>query len=110
MPLLCVTLFNKRCPKAIYSQRVIRFVKGRQDNNTRVGTTGLLLYCDGAFMQFRRIRRPLAQGYRRIEIDKRYSYVLKIAEGVSIKRRIFPDWATAFDRRKDVDFAKVKPL
>ncbi|WP_457132231.1 BLUF domain-containing protein [Mucilaginibacter sp. UYNi724] len=45
-------MFNKRYPKAIYRQGVIRFDKGRQDNNTRVGTTGLLLYCDGVFMQF----------------------------------------------------------
>lgn len=70
-------------------------------NNARQQITGLLLYRDGAFMQF--LEGPEAaveRLFRRIRADERHFAVVTLSEGVVPQRR-FPDRPMDFYNLRD---------
>ena len=67
-----------------------------RQNNVHMGITGMLLYCDGQFIQVLEGPRAIVERlYDRIEQDPRHSTVLKLLEQ-PIKERCFPEWSMGF--------------
>lgn len=70
-------------------------------NNARQQITGLLLYRDGAFMQF--LEGPMGEVerlYRKIKTDDRHFAIVTISEG-AIPHRLFPDLPMGFHNLRD---------
>ena len=65
--------------------------------NKKYGVTGMLLYCQGTFMQVLEGEESSVDLiYRAIELDFiRHKNIIKLASGV-IEQRNFPDWSMGF--------------
>ncbi|MEO8202168.1 MAG: BLUF domain-containing protein [Gemmatimonadota bacterium] len=78
-----------------------------QENNTKLGITGMLLYKDGNIMQVlegeEKVVRTL---HARISLDPRHRGLLTLLEG-PLAARQFPDWSMGF---RDLNGADVLSL
>jgi hypothetical protein len=64
--------------------------------NKKYNVTGMLLYCEGTFMQvLEGDKRWIDLIYKTIELDIKHKNIIKLADGKLAKRN-FPDWAMAF--------------
>ncbi|TGE29074.1 BLUF domain-containing protein [Hymenobacter metallicola] len=72
--------------------------------NQQHGLTGVLLYCEGRFMQVLEGSEEAVQGiYARIERDLRHHNVIKFTDG-PIRRRSFSTWSMGFKAVHPEDF------
>jgi hypothetical protein len=81
--------------------RLNELLSASRVNNARQQITGLLLYRDGAFMQF--LEGPMGaveRLFRRIKTDERHFAIVTIAEG-AIAHRHFPDLPMGFHNLRD---------
>lgn len=75
---------------------LVDLLKVVRDKNKKYNVTGMLLYCEGTFMQV--IEGDEANVdliYNTIERDTRHKNIIKLASD-KIDERNFPDWSMAF--------------
>lgn len=73
--------------------------------NHAFGFTGLLLYCEGRFVQvLEGPRHPLEELYARIRRDPRHREVETLSDGPTAER-LFPDWRMGFAAADPADVA-----
>ena len=76
-------------------------------NNLRNGITGLLLYCNGNFLQvLEGPPEPVRQLYENIRADLRHTSVVTLSDG-PVERRIFMDWTMGFQYLSGEDFNRL---
>ena len=64
--------------------------------NKKHSVTGMLLYCQGTFMQVLEGEKSSVELiYKAIELDTRHKNIIKLASG-TIEKRNFPDWSMGF--------------
>ena len=62
-------------------------------NNSELGVTGMLLYCDGTIIQYLEGPEEMVNLLRdRIRLDPRHKGLIKLSEG-PVDGRLFGDWA-----------------
>jgi len=67
-----------------------------RSNNVLKGITGMLLYCDGDFIQTLEGKKEvLDELYQIISKDPRHRYIIKVAEGFQPERK-FQNWSMGF--------------
>jgi hypothetical protein len=67
-----------------------------RDKNKKYDVTGMLIYCEGTFMQvIEGDKASVDLIYKAIEQDTRHKNIIKLATG-KIDERNFPDWSMAF--------------
>ncbi|MDN5286053.1 MAG: hypothetical protein JWR38_2327 [Mucilaginibacter sp.] len=67
-----------------------------RNKNKKHHVTGILLYCQGTFMQvLEGEKNNVDVIYKAIELDKRHKNIIKLSTGIITKRN-FPDWSMAF--------------
>lgn len=94
--------------KPFTSEELKKLLDQSREGNLRTGITGLLLYSEGAFMQaIEGNEDAVKQLFRKIEADKRHTCIIKTSSGKS-KRRVFANWAMAFEIVPGHEFAKAE--
>ena len=81
----------------------------RQARNFNVenGITGVLLHCDGDFLQVMEGEEQAIHGlYAKIRVDTRHQSVIKLADK-EIRERSFSTWSMAFQPVTPAEFANV---
>ncbi|WP_295650491.1 BLUF domain-containing protein [uncultured Mucilaginibacter sp.] len=77
-----------------------------QNNNKKNNLTGMLLYCEGSFVQLLEgEKQDLEKTYEKIFEDPRHKGIIEIAQG-TIDKRNFPKWSMGFNTLSHVDFAQ----
>ena len=77
-------------------EELIELLNSSRERNKARDITGMLLYCDGQFIQILEgPRESVKQLYNRILSDPRHTMVLKLFEQ-PIQERCFPDWSMGF--------------
>jgi hypothetical protein len=75
---------------------LLDLLKVSRAKNKKYKVTGMLLYCQGTFMQvLEGEKHSVELIYQAIELDTRHKNIIKLASG-TIKKRNFPDWSMAF--------------
>ena len=75
---------------------LVNLLNVARDKNKKYDITGMLLYCEGTFMQvIEGDKDSLSLIYSAIEQDTRHKNIIKLATG-KIDKRKFPDWSMAF--------------
>jgi hypothetical protein len=94
-----IHLFNEEELKAILVQS--------QENNSKDGLTGMLLYGEGTFVQLLEGEADaLNKTYERIKSDKRHKNLSKLDEGVT-ELRLFPDWSMGYKVMSPDDMSEI---
>jgi hypothetical protein len=76
-------------------------------NNSRLGITGLLLYCDGSILQILEGEKEiLITLYNTISRDIRHKGVIKMIDK-NITERSYSNWAMGFKRISNNDWSKL---
>ena len=79
-----------------------------QENNSRDGLTGMLLYGEGTFVQLLEGEvGALNETYERIKADQRHKNLSKLDEGVT-ELRLFPDWSMGYKVISPDDMSEIK--
>lgn len=79
-----------------------------QENNSRDGLTGMLLYGEGTFVQLLEGETDaLKKTYERIKRDKRHKNLSMLDED-SNDQRLFPDWSMGYKLMSPEDMSEVK--
>lgn len=79
-----------------------------QQNNSRDGLTGMLLYGEGTFVQLLEgDTAMLSKTYERIKKDKRHINISKLDED-SNDQRLFPDWSMGYKLMSADDMSEIK--
>lgn len=79
-------------------------LRAARERNQKSGVTGLLLYCDGNFMQLLEGPESAVRGtYARIGRDMRHHQVIKLVEE-PVPERSFSEWSMAYNRATAPDF------
>jgi hypothetical protein len=77
---------------------VAKILERARRNNERDGITGMLLYCDGNFLQLIEGEDEVVEAtFRRIERDRRHSDVTILFDE-KVPKRAFADWSMGFER------------
>ena len=77
-----------------------------QVNNAKNNLTGMLLYCEGSFVQvLEGDGKDLNSTYQKILEDPRHKGIIEIAQG-TIEKRNFPKWSMGFNTLSQVEFAQ----
>ncbi len=76
--------------------------------NERNNITGMLLYCDGHFIQvLEGSRETVTALFAKIQADERHTMVQKLIEA-TIEHRCFPDWSMGFHAFDSDELAKIE--
>ena len=82
--------------RPLSEKELIDVLKVSRTNNKKYNVTGILLYCQGTFMQvLEGDKNSIDRIYKAIELDTRHKNIIKLASGISNKRN-FPDSSMAF--------------
>lgn len=82
--------------RLLSEKELIDLLKVSRAKNKKYNVTGMLLYCQGTFMQvLEGDKNSVELIYKTIELDLRHKNIIKLAEG-SLKKRSFPEWSMAF--------------
>lgn len=88
-------------------QELKQLLRQSRLNNLKADVTGLLLYCDGNFLQvLEGAETTLHNLYGKIKADSRHTHVSTLSEGL-IEQRIFSDWTMGFQFLSGEDFARL---
>ena len=79
-----------------------------QENNSRDGLTGMLLYGESTFVQLLEGEAgALNETYERIKADHRHTNLSKLDEGVT-ELQLFPDWFMGYKVISPDDMSEIK--
>jgi len=77
-------------------EELLDLLRVARAKNKKNKITGMLLYCQGTFMQVLEGEKSSVELiYQTIELDARHKNIIKLASGTT-KKRNFPDWSMAF--------------
>lgn len=95
---------SKREPKCT-DEEIEKILRACQENNSKIDTTGVLLYTDKQFVQYLEGEYKKIMGlYDKIKGDERHKKVALITSG-PIKERLFPSWEMG---SKELDFNNIQ--
>jgi hypothetical protein len=78
-----------------------------RDFNKLHGVTGVLLYCDGSFMQyFEGFDHDVSEVYKRITNSRQHKGIIELLDQ-SIDMRSFPDWSMGYSRPLKSELIKL---
>ena len=93
--------------RPIEEDELIGMLKRAREKNKRLGITGMLLHCDGSFIQA--LEGPKGKVMEMISVirkDLRHSRIAVLFEG-PIKNRSFSRWSMGFNRPSQEDLALI---
>ena len=97
-----IRLFSEQELKSLLNQA--------RTKNNKLNITGMLVYHDGAFVQFLEGEAKYVHKlYDRIQKDARHKGIIKLSE-VTIEQRIFQDWDMAFMKVHQAELEKFPSL
>jgi len=94
--------------RPIDEDELLGLLKLAREKNKRLGITGMLLHCDGSFIQA--LEGPKAQVMDLISVirrDLRHNQIAVLFEG-PIKNRSFSQWSMGFNRPSQEELAMVE--
>lgn len=103
-------IYASRATKEFTKEELLQLLDVAKENNKLVDVTGMLLYCEGSFLQL--IEGELAQLkklYNRIEKDPRHDNTTRIVEE-PIEERRFDNWSMGFKGISKDEFLSIEGL
>jgi hypothetical protein len=94
--------------RPIDEDELMGMLKLAREKNTRRGITGMLLHCDGSFIQA--LEGPQAQVMDLVSVirkDPRHDRIAVLFEG-PIKSRSFSQWSMGFNRPSEEELAGIE--
>lgn len=78
-----------------------------RSNNTRIGVTGMLLYCEGSIMQILEGEEDVLHTlFNKISVDNRHKNIIKMID-FSVKERSFQEWSMGFKKISHQDWSDI---
>lgn len=88
-------------------EELVQLLSHARRKNSTNNITGLLLYCDGDFIQtLEGDEADVKLLYQKIHNDPRHTCIIKIAEGYHAERK-FSDWSMGFHRISSSELGAV---
>lgn len=85
------------------------FLAAAESRNSAMGVTGVLMFCDGRFLQVvEGNRRDVLQIYGSISVDTRHKS-LQVLQSTDVGARLFPDWRVVSDPARLARLAVTEP-
>ena len=106
-------IYASSAVKLFTNEEIIELLQKSQENNEKIGITGMLLYNDGNFIQV--IEGPddaVRALYNKIKQDSRHDNVVLLGQD-PIHERQFPQWTMGFRNLKNLspaDQARFDPF
>jgi len=101
-------IYASAATRPIEEDELVGMLKRTREKNKRLGITGMLLHCDGSFIQA--IEGPKAQVMDLINVirkDLRHNRMAVLFEG-PIKTRSFSQWSMGFNRPSQEELAGIE--
>jgi len=101
-------IYASAATRPIEEDELLGMLKRAREKNTRLGVTGMLLHCDGSFIQA--LEGPKAQVMDLISVirkDIRHNRIAVLFEG-PIKNRSFSQWSMGFNRPSQEELASIE--
>lgn len=107
---LCHLIYASRAKVEFTKEDLIALLDTAKHNNEKIDITGMLLYCEGSFLQILEGEpKTVNELFNKIGRDPRHADTIKIIEE-SIEERRFPDWSMGFKGITKKDFLSVEGL
>lgn len=101
-------IYISAATKALSNDELLAILVPARKYNEEHAISGMLLYCDGHFIQVLEGPQEAVQSlFARIKEDKRHSLVQKLIDA-PIEQRCFPDWTMGFHAFEYDDLAHVE--
>jgi hypothetical protein len=101
-------IYASAATRPIEEEELLAMLKLAREKNTRNGITGMLLHCDGSFIQVLEGPKDRVMDLLRvIRQDPRHSRLAVLFEG-PIKNRSFSQWSMGFNRLSSEELAKTE--
>lgn len=79
-------------------EELIDILHVSRSNNTRIGVTGMLLYCEGSIMQILEGEKDvLHRLFNKISLDNRHKSIITMID-FSVHERSFQEWSMGFKK------------
>ena len=101
-------IYASAATRPMEEDELLGMLKRAREKNTRLGITGMLLHCDGSFIQA--LEGPKAQVMDLINViqrDPRHDRIAVLFEG-PIKNRSFSQWSMGFNRPSQEELAIIE--
>jgi hypothetical protein len=99
-------IYSSQATHDVGPQELTELLSVARDLNTRVGLTGMLLYCSQSFLQvLEGEAQALQETYVRIGADDRHTK-LRLLMDAEVAAPLFPDWSMGFDHVDDEELAE----
>lgn len=87
---------------------LVRLLRHAREKNSKLGITGMLLHCDGAFIQaLEGPTQSVKEMIQAIQKDSRHQSIVTLFEG-PIRERTFSQWSMGFRRPSKDELARVE--
>ena len=101
-------IYASAATRPIEEEELMAMLKLAREKNTRLGITGMLLHCDGSFIQaLEGPKDRVMDLLRAIRQDPRHSRIEVLFEG-PIKNRSFSQWSMGFSRPSKEELARIE--
>ncbi|MDH4194034.1 MAG: BLUF domain-containing protein [Nitrospirota bacterium] len=101
-------IYASAATRPIEEDELMAMLKLAREKNTRLGITGMLLHCDGSFIQaLEGPKDRVMDLLRAIRQDPRHSRIEILFEG-PIKNRNFSQWSMGFSRPSKEELARIE--
>jgi hypothetical protein len=101
-------IYASAATRPIEEEELMAMLKLAREKNTRLGITGMLLHCDGSFIQaLEGPKDRVMDLLRAIRQDPRHSRIEVLFEG-PIKNRSFSEWSMGFTRPSKEELARIE--
>ena len=101
-------IYASAATRPIDEGELLRMLKLAREKNTRLEITGMLLHCDGSFIQaLEGPKDRVMDLFRAIRQDSRHSRIAVLFEG-PIKNRSFSQWSMGFGRPSKEELARIE--
>ena len=95
--MLSKIIYASRASRALAAAELESLLRVCNNNNRALDVTGLLVYCDGSFLQLLEGEGEGLDGlYDRIRVDDRHDGLRLLTRGALTRRR-FAEWSMAFE-------------
>ena len=101
-------IYASAATRPIEEDELLTMLQFAREKNARLGITGMLLHCDGSFIQV--LEGPkdrVLDLLRAIRQDSRHGRIVILFEG-AIKNRSFSHWSMGFKRPSKEELARIE--
>ncbi len=100
-------IYSSKATKTFTAEELVAILKKSQNNNIKVGLSGLLLYKDNQFMQLiEGSEKAVRTTLKKIGADPRHKDITTLLEGTTDERQ-FSEWSMGF---RDLNSPEVRSL